>query len=133
MGTNMAKQKKPIAIKSRKAKGRNFQQTVGKRISKMLSIPIGKDELIRSREMGQSGVDIVLLGKASELFPFSCEVKNVEKLNFYAAIQQSKDNQKEGTEWLLFCKKNYHEPIVVMDMEVFFRLYEELLELRKRI
>ena len=117
-----------IKIRSRKNKGKKLQNDVAKRISKLLDIPWGKDELIASREMGQPGVDVRLIGKALELFPFSIEAKNVEKLNLYEAIKQAKDNQKEGTSWLLVTKKNFHEPIVVMDMEDFFELYERILE-----
>ena len=42
-------------VASRKAKGRRLQQYIAERISKILNIDWGKDELIRSREMGQSG------------------------------------------------------------------------------
>ena len=117
-----------IKIRSRKNKGKRLQNDVAKRISDLLGIPCGKDLDIESRQMSQSGVDVILRGKAFELFPFSVEAKNVEKLNLYDAIKQAKDNQKEGTNWLLIVKKNFHEPIVVMDMEEFFKLYERVLK-----
>lgn len=121
----MSSKKRRITVKSAKAKGRKFQQFVAERISVFTGIPFGKDELIRSREMGQSGVDIVLLGRALDLFPFSVEAKNQEKISLWAWIKQAKENQKEGTDWLLFCKRNREDPIVVMDMGVFFKIIEK--------
>ena len=56
-----------------KAKGRKLQQYVAEQISNILDIPWGKDELIRSREMAQSGVDVVLLDRAKTQFPWSVE------------------------------------------------------------
>ena len=55
-----------IKTSSAKAKGRSLQQWVCQKISDLLNIPWGKDELIASREMGQSGVDIRLIGEAQE-------------------------------------------------------------------
>jgi len=116
-----------ISIKSRKAKGRNFQQWVAQKISDMLEIPWGKDELIRSREMGQSGTDISLIGEALKLFPYAVEIKHQETWAIPSWIKQAKSNQKKDSEWLLFVKKNNEKPIVVIDAEVFFDLYKRLL------
>ena len=69
------KKKKRIKISSAKAKGRNLQKWVCGKISKLLNIPWGKDELIASREMGQSGTDVRLIGEALEKFPYSVECK----------------------------------------------------------
>jgi hypothetical protein len=116
-----------ISIKSRKAKGRKFQIEIAKYISELLNIPYGKDELIASREMGQPGTDIRLLGKAKEEFPFSIEIKHQETWAIPAWIEQAKENKQENTDWLLFCKKNRHEPIVVIDAKVFFNLYKKII------
>lgn len=117
-----------ITISARKAKGRKFQQQIMKRISDLLDIPCGKDELIASREMGQQGVDIRLIGKALELFPFSCEAKNQESWSIHKFIKQAKENLIKGTDWLLFCKRNREKPIVILDAESFFRLYKKILK-----
>ena len=95
-----------LKTSSCKAKGRKLQQYVAEQISNILDIPWGKDELIRSRGMGQSGVDVPVLGKAKEKFPWSVECKNTEKLNLWDAIRQARDNQQDGTDWLLVVKKN---------------------------
>jgi len=116
-----------ISIKSRKAKARTLQNWVASKISELLNIPWGKDKQIQGREMGQSGVDIKLLGETLSLFPYSIECKNTETWNVLDAIKQVKANQLEGTDWLVFLKKNRHEPVVIMDAEKFFELYKRIL------
>lgn len=107
---------------SAKAKGRNLQNWVCQKISDLTGFAWGKDELIASREMGQTGTDVRLVGEAQERFPFSVECKNQETWSIPAWIKQAKENQKEGTDWLLVCKRNRMAPIVVMDAEQFFML-----------
>ena len=67
---------------SAKAKGRRLQQWVMQRVADLLHMPCGPDTRIASREMGQNGVDIRLVGRAALLFPFSVECKNCERWNF---------------------------------------------------
>ena len=114
-------------VASRKAKGRKLQQEIANRIGKLLQMKVGKDEMIASREMGQSGTDIRLIGKAKELFPYSIETKNQESWSIHSWIQQAKSNVEKETHWLLFCRRNRMEPVVIMDSETFFELYEVLL------
>lgn len=121
-----------IKVSSAKAKGRRLQQWVAKKISEAIGLPCGKDEVIESREMGQAGVDIKLYGEAKEKFRYSCECKYQENFSIPAWIQQAKDNQKKGTDWLLFVKKNNHEEIVVMDAKTFFDLYKKLYNKSRR-
>lgn len=116
-----------ISIKSRKAKARRLQNWVAEKISDLLGIPCGKDKEIQGREMGQSGTDVRLMGKARELFKYSVECKFCESWAIPAWIKQAKSNQDEGTDWLLFIKKNRHEEIVVMDAEAFFRLCKKAI------
>lgn len=117
-----------ISVKSRKAKGRRLQQDIAQRISEVTGIPCGKDCEISSREMGQQGTDVRLIGKALEMFPFSVECKNVENLNLWDAIEQAKSNQKKGTEWLLFLKRNNIDPVVVMDCDEFFKIIKYVID-----
>jgi len=121
--------KKRISVKSAKQKARRLQNKIAESISNLLGVPWGKDELVAPREMGQSGVDIRLIGKALVKFPYSVEAKNVERLNFWDAIKQAKTNQITGTDWLLIVKRNNEDPVVVMDYEAFFELQEKLSEL----
>lgn len=117
-----------ISVKSRKAKGRKLQNWAAKKISELLGIPCGKDKSIQGREMGQSGVDVKLYGEALELFPFAVECKAQETWSVPAWIRQAKDNEMEGTDWLLFCKRNREASIVILDAELFFKLYKKILK-----
>jgi len=117
--------KKRISVHSAKAKGRRLQQWAMRKISELTGIPCGKDELIASREMGQSGTDVRLIGKAQTMFPWSVECKYQETWSIPAWIKQAKENQKKGTNWLLFIKRNQHEEIVVLNADVFFDLLTE--------
>lgn len=121
-----------ISIASRKAKGRNFQKWVAEKISKLLGIPWGTDELISSRPMGQAGTDVCLIGKAKRLFKYSIEIKHQETWSLPAWIKQAKSNQAKGTDWLLFIKKNRHEEIAVMSAEVFFKIQSEIIKLKEK-
>lgn len=123
--------KRKISISSAKAKGRNLQQWVCQKISDLLGIEWGKDELIASREMGQAGTDVRLLGEAQERFPFSVECKWQESWSVLAWIKQAQENQKAGTDWLLVLKKNRVKPVVVMDGERFFELLRRIQDVDK--
>ena len=120
------KKKPRITVKSGKARGRKFQQWTANEISKVIGIPCGKDLDIESRPGGQSGTDIILRGRAKELFPFAIENKNQEKWSVHEWIKQAKSNA-EGNNWLLFCKRNHMKPIVVLDADKFFEIIGEVL------
>lgn len=120
-----------ISIKGRKSKGRRLQQWVAQKISDLLGIPVEKDGDIESRPMSQSGTDVILRGKAADMFRFSVEAKAQENLSIPSWIKQAKTNQLEGTDWLLVCKRNREDPIVILDAEAFFRLCKEVLEKEK--
>jgi hypothetical protein len=114
-------------VASRKAKGRRLQKLVADKIGELLNLKVGKDEMIAPREMGQSGTDVRLIGPAKELFPFSVECKNQETWSLPAWIKQAQSNQEKNTNWLLVCQKNHMKPVVVMDMNIFFEIFENLL------
>lgn len=111
-----------ISVSARKAKGRRLQNWVASKISAILGIPYGKDEMISPREMGQSGTDVRLIGEAQTRFPFSIECKNQETWYIHEWMKQAKENEKVGTDWLLFMCRNDTEEIVCMDAKAFFRL-----------
>jgi len=122
-----------ISVASRKAKGRLLQQWVAEKISNLLGIPWGKDELISSRPMGQAGTDLCLLGEAKKKFPYSIEVKRQEAMAIPSWIKQAKNNQLKGTDWLLVCKRSREDTIVIMDADVFFKIQAELIKLKEKI
>lgn len=115
-----------IKVSSAKAKGRELQKWVCQKISDLTGLPWGPDEMIASREGGQSGVDVRLVGKAKELFPFSVECKWQEVWKVASWIEQAQANQDSGTDWLLVIKKNRVKPVVVMDAERFFELLKKM-------
>ena len=118
-------------VKGRKAKGRALQNFIGRLFSKITGYPFGKDELIEGREMGQPGVDIKLYGDAAKEILYSIECKNTDKWDMHKWIEQAKANKKDGTDWLLICKRSYREPVVVMSVEHFFSLFKEVLSYRR--
>lgn len=113
---------------SAKSKGRTLQKWVGEKISEITGLPFGKDELISSRGMGQSGTDVILIGDALKKFPFSIECKNQEKWSVHTWIKQATSNLKCGTEWLLVVKRNRNNPVVMLDAEVFFEIFRKTLD-----
>ena len=120
--------KKRISVASAKAKGRELQKWTAQKISDITGIKCGKDELIESREMGQSGADIKLIGIAQKVFPFSVEAKRCEKIKLSKFIEQAKSNQKEGTDWLLITRRSNEKAVISIDAEVFFKLYEKIID-----
>ena len=126
------RKKRKISVQAGKAKGRRLQQWAAKWISVITNIPWGKDELIASREMGQSGVDVRLIGEARKLFPFSVECKNCEKWSIHDWIKQAQDNQMPKTEWLLIAKRNHTDPVAIMDADKFMAIIGNLLEMHRR-
>jgi Asp/Glu/hydantoin racemase len=72
--------------------------------------------------MGQAGVDIRLVGDALKKFPWSVECKNKECWAVHQWILQAKHQKKDGTDWLVIAKKNFQDPVVILDADVFFKL-----------
>ena len=123
--------KKRITPQSAKAKARRLQSWVAKQIAKVTGFPCGKDKPVEPRPMGQSGPDVRLEGQVLKVFPFTVECKWQETWAIPAWIRQVKKNQMEGTDWLLFCKKNRERAVVVMDAERFFDLFLRDEEIKK--
>jgi hypothetical protein len=121
-----------ISVASRKDKGRRLQKKIGKLISNLTGLSFGPDEPIASREMGQSGTDVRLVGDARVLFPYSVECKNVESWSFPAWIKQAKENEEPYTDWALIVAKNHYDPIVVISLEHFMELQKAYMPRRRR-
>lgn len=116
----------PIKPRSAKNKGKRLQNVTCEYVSKYTGIPWGSGDefLIRSREMGLSGVDVILLGKAREMFPFSIECKAVEAFSMVPTIKQAETNTKEGDDWLIVHHNSkLKNPVVIIDIETFFKHY----------
>jgi len=123
------KKRKQISVHSAKAKGRDLQQYVCKKISDLTGFPWGSsgtDAPIESRPMGQKGPDVRMESHVRKLFPYSVECKRQESWSVPAWIEQAKQNQAAGTDWLLVVKRSREDPIVIMDSERFFELLHRL-------
>lgn len=103
--------------RSAKNKGARLQKMVAEAISELTGIATGKDEMIASREMGQSGTDIRLIGQARKEFPFAVECKNCETWSINKWIEQAKSNEEKNMQWLLIVKCNQLQPYVIIDEE----------------
>lgn len=122
---------KTIKISSAKGKGRELQKKVCRDISEAIGIPYDQQDdecLIHSREMGQSGVDVILRGEAKGLFPYSIECKSAEAFSLNAAKGQAEDNQAEGTDWMIVHKRKvWKVPVVILDWRVFIEMYNRFI------
>jgi len=122
----LKKSLKPIKVSSRKGKGRDLQKWVCERISEITGVPYDQADdncEIHSREMGQSGTDVILRGGVAERIPFSIECKSQESLDLRAAVEQAKKNIIEGTDWLIVHKRQtIKNPIVITDWAAFHRV-----------
>lgn len=108
------------SIKSRKAKGRKFQQWVRDRLK--VKFPYLQEGDIESRGMAQQGTDIILTPTAKMDIPYDFECKNCEQWSIVSSWKQTVDNTEEGRKPLLTLKKNNHEPLVVMRFDDFLEL-----------
>lgn len=109
--------------KTRKAKGKNFQNWVVDKILERFDSLTERD--VRSTTMGDSGVDIKLSEEAVKLYPYSTECKAVESINLWECWKQAQTNKEDGTSPVLFIKRNHTDPIVVVDALHFLDLVKK--------
>ena len=112
--------------KSSKAKGRKLQNMI--RDALRSAFPILEEDDIKSQTMGMTGGDIVLSPAARKLIPYSFECKNVERLQFWASVEQCETNCKEELSPILVVKKNRKNPYACIPIDVFIGLIKELNE-----
>lgn len=65
---------------------------------------------------------MLLSPKARKTFPVAIECKNIAKFAGYKYYDQSKANAKDGQEPIAVVKANLKKPLVLVDMEYFFKL-----------
>jgi len=120
--------KKRITVQSAKGKGRRLQQWACQKISGVTGCKWGSsgdDKEIESRPMGQKGTDVRMESHVQALFPFSVECKAQENWNVHAWIKQAVANQIKGTDWLLICKRSRKPPVIIIDAEKFFEIWNK--------
>lgn len=109
---------------SAKQKGRLLQQKVRDLILNVF--PFLKAGDVRSTAMGQSGVDVQLSPKASEVFPYAVECKSMASIAIYKWYEQREP--EEGLETLLVVKANRKNALAIVDLEHFMDLQRRLNE-----
>ena len=115
-----------IKPRSRKNKGARLQKKIAEYISKVVGIPVEKDGSIESRPMGLSGRDVILRGRAKELFIFhGIECKNTEKISIWSAIAQAEEH---GGKPIVFFKRNRSKIYATLEADDFFELYKLALK-----
>ena len=108
-----------------KAKGRKLQNLLRDKLR--VIFPSLEEDDIKSQTMGMPGEDIVLSPAARKKIPFSFECKNVERLSFWATVEQCEANCKEGITPAIVVKKNRKDPMVAIPLNVFLGLIKENL------
>ena len=110
-----------ITLKARSAKnkGKRLQNILRDKLIKLY--PSLKDD-ISSQIMGMQGEDIVLTPHAKATLPYSFECKNVERLQFWATVEQAESNLKENTYPAIVVKKNRKTPYVAIELDHFLEL-----------
>ena len=106
-----------------KAKGRKLQNHLRDRLR--VAFPSLEEDDVKSQTMGMPGEDIVLSPAARRKIPFSFECKNVERLSFWATVEQCEDNCKENQSPAIVVKKNRKDPMVAIPLDVFIELIKE--------
>lgn len=114
---------------SAKQKGRRFQQLVSS-FFQSYGIKLQDDD-VRSASMGAPGEDILFSPAARKQFPFSVECKNVEKLSIWSAIEQARENCKDGYTPVVAFTKNREVPHIALPMKTFMEIYQEYLQLKE--
>ena len=129
--SKLAKSQKRITVHSAKAKGREFQMEICRKISSLLGIPYDQQDdnsLIQSRPMAQQGVDIILRGRARELFPFNVECKATTVLDLPDAVKQAEANTEHGRIGAVAFKQTNFDPVVIFSWNSFEELYHRFVK-----
>ncbi len=108
------------SVKGAKAKGRNLQNLLRDKLR--VAFPSLEEDDVKSQTMGMTGEDIVLSPAARRKIPYSFECKNVERLQFWKALEQCEDNCKEGITPIIVVKKNRKKPMAALPLDVFIEL-----------
>lgn len=108
--------------RSRKAKGRSFQNEIRTVILK--SFPQLEPDDVKCALMSETGEDIKLSPAAKKIFPYSIEAKRQETLQIWAALKQAQENAKENTVPVLIFRRNNSKPYVAFPLEDFMKLVQ---------
>ena len=110
--------------KSAKSKGRRLQQEVARDLAKAFNL---SPELIHQAIMGESGVDVMVLGPdALKTGNLGIECKNQEALRLWPAWAQTKANAvKAKRNPVLVTTRNNHEVLAVLPWKDLLLILQE--------
>jgi len=116
-------------VSSAKAKGRRLAQRIANYIREIFGL---KEDEVYNTPGGVPGEDIRLSDKARQLVPFSIEVKNVEKLNIWAALDQAESANRKYKPLLVFAR-NRSEDYCALKFSDFMNLLYQIKELTDEV
>lgn len=103
---------------SAKAKGRNLQQLVAKKLIESFPQFTGLD--ISSTSMGVNGEDVKLSQSAKDLLQIQIECKNRAKIAVFQDYAQAKTHG--NAEPVVVLKQNHSKPLALIDLDYFIQL-----------
>lgn len=114
--------------RSAKAKGRRMVEELKAAILPLFPDFIDPDDIIVLPTSVQ-GEDWRLSQKVRILWPWATECKNVEKLDMFRAIRQSKANaSKINRRPCVVFRRNGHEPWIALQLDSFLQLLKQAFE-----
>lgn len=114
-----------------KKKGRDLQKHARDRICHYFPF-LKPEQDIYSRSMGANGEDLMFSPKAREALPISVECKNRAAMAVYEFYNDCKDNAKDYQP-ILVIKQNNSIPLVVMDLEYYLQIMQQLDRYKKNV
>ena len=116
---------------SAKAKGRRLQNQV--RDMLIDEFDLHPDD-VRSTSMGASGEDLLLSPKARDMFPFSVECKNQERISIWKALAQARAHaDSEGHTPMLIFTRNRADTWAAIPLQDILDILVEHRELVDRV
>lgn len=105
--------------RSAKNKGKKLQNEVRDMILKYS--PSLEPDDVKSTTMGERGEDVQLSPAARKQYPISIECKSRASYAFFKDYDQAVVNCPKDCEPVLVAKANHRRPVVIIDMEWFFK------------
>ena len=106
---------------SAKAKGRKLQKWFAQILVDVLDLD---PEDLESRPMGSRGGDVIMGKNSRQIFPYSIECKNQERVNIWDAYDQATENSG-AYEPLVVVKRNRSKALVLVDAEHFVKIFKK--------
>lgn len=112
----------PMKTQSAKAKGRELQKHVVKRIYEYF--PMLREGDVKSTSMGAGGEDVQLSPAARDLLPLSFECKSNKRHAVYKIMDQAESNAGDY-EPVAVIKQNRSKPLAIVDLDYFLSLHKK--------